>query len=352
MFDQAAMQRYGLDPGRLPAGAILVNVPQSLLGRYALEISAVAVVMAVMLVSIGLLLVAVRARRRAETELARLNRGLEELVEERTAQLTERSRELERANAELTKLDELKTAVLNTVSHDLRTPLTSVLGFCKLIGRDFNKYFIPLVEAPDSTAGALGDRAARIRDNLAIIEYEGERLTRLVNDFLDLSRIESGNSLWHDVRCDPARLIREATPVLQGYFADSGVVFEVDLAGPLPEVVADPDRLLQVVSNLVGNGAKFTRQGTVRLSASATDSGWLRVAVSDSGVGIPPEELARVFETFYQVRDNTVNGCVLRGSGMGLAICRRIVEHYGGTITARSTPGKGSVFIFTLPSAS
>lgn len=351
MFDYPAMKRHGLDPDRIPPDATLVNVPQSVFRRYALEISAVTVIMVVMLASIVLLLATVRARRRAEAELARLNHTLEELVDERTAQLTERSRELEQANAELTKLDELKTAVLNTVSHDLRTPLTSVLGFCKLIGRDFNKHFMPLVEGADGPGDGIKARAERIRDNLSVIEKEGERLTRLVNDFLDLSRIESGSAPWHDERLDPARLIEEAAPVLKGYFMDSRVVFEVDVAGPLPEVVADPDRLLQVLANLVGNGAKFSRRGTVRLSASATDSGWLRVAVSDTGIGIPPEELVRVFETFYQVRGDTVNEPVLRGSGMGLAICRRVVEHYGGTITAQSTPGKGSVFIFTLPPA-
>jgi signal transduction histidine kinase len=351
MFDYSVMQRYGLDPDRAPAGSALVNVPQSVLRRYALEISAVAVTMAVMLTTILLLLANIRGRRRAEAELAQLNHGLEEMVEERTAQLVDRSRQLERANAELTKLDELKTAVLNTVSHDLRTPLTSVLGFCKLIDRDFNKHFMPLAEENGERGDDLKNRAERIRANLAIIELEGERLTRLVNDFLDLSRIESGRSVWNDRQFDPAPLIERAGPLLHGYFADSAVSLDIDVAGPLPRIVADPDRLLQVIGNLVGNGAKFTRRGTVRLSASATDSGWLRVAVSDTGIGIPPEELARVFDTFYQVRGDTTDRRVVRGSGMGLAICRRIVEHYGGTITAQSTPGKGSVFIFTLPPA-
>lgn len=352
IFDYAVMKKYGLDPDLVPPGSIMVNKPLSLINRYGVEIAAVSSIMVMMLAAIVMLLVNIRARRLAEAELAGFNRSLEEIIEERTAELVERSHDLEQANAELTKLDELKTAVLNTVSHDLRTPLTSVLGFCKIIGRDFNRHFLPLAMANGSGRPVSDDlraRGERIRANLNIIEQEGGRLTRLINDFLDLSRIESGGAVWNDVIFDPAPVIEQAVPVLRGYFTDSAATFEVDVAGPLPRIKADPDRLIQVLGNLVSNGAKFTSRGTVRLSASATDQGWLRVTVSDTGVGIPPENLARVFETFYQVRGDTTNGNAMRGSGMGLAICRRIVERYGGTMTARSTPGQGSVFIFTLP---
>ncbi|ADU64304.1 MAG: sensor histidine kinase [Pseudodesulfovibrio sp.] len=352
MFDYAVMKKYGLDPDLVPSGSIVVNKPLSMIDRYRFEIAAICLVMVVMLAAILLLLANIRARRLAEAELARFNRSLEEIIEERTAELVERSLDLEQANAALTKLDELKTAVLNTVSHDLRTPLTSVLGFSKLIDRDFNRHFLPLAMEGGSECSAPDDLRAkgeRIRANLAIIEQEGGRLTRLVNDFLDLSKLESGGAIWNDAPLDPAPLIERAVPVLRGYFTDPAVTFEIDVAGPLPRITADPDRLLQVLGNLVGNGAKFTSRGTVRLSASATDQGWLRVAVSDTGVGIPPEHLARVFETFYQVRGDTTNGHDMRGSGMGLAICRRIVGRYGGTLTAQSTPGQGSVFIFTLP---
>lgn len=354
MFDYAVMKKYGLDPDRIPPGSIVVNKPLSVIGRYGVEIAAIVLVMALMLAAIVMLLANIRARRLAEAELAEFNRSLEEIIEERTAELVERSQDLEQANADLTKLDELKTAVLNTVSHDLRTPLTSVLGFCKIIGRDFNRHFLPLAmesAAEGPASGELRAKGARIRANLAIIEEEGERLTRLVNDFLDLSKLESGGAIWNDARLDPAPLIERAIPVLRGYFTNPAVTFETDVSGSLPWIKVDPDRLLQVIGNLVGNGAKFTSRGTVRLSASTTDHGWLRVAVSDTGVGIAPEHLARVFETFYQVRGDTTNGHDLRGSGMGLAICRRIVERYGGSITAQSTPGQGSVFIFTLPPA-
>lgn len=354
MFDYAVMKKYGLDPDLVPPGSIMVNKPLSVIDRYGVQIASVAAVMALMLTAIVMLLANIRARRLAEAELAEFNRSLEEMIEERTAELVERSQDLEQANAELTKLDELKTAVLNTVSHDLRTPLTSVLGFCKLIDRDFNRHFLPLAMENGSGCRAsdeLRAKGERIRTNLTIIGQEGERLTRLVNDFLDLSKLESGGAIWNDDFLDPAALIERAVPVLRGYFTDPAVTFEIDVAGPLPRIKADPDRLLQVLGNLVGNGAKFTGRGTVRLSASTTDHGWLRVAVSDTGLGIAPEHLARVFETFYQVRGDTINGHDRRGSGMGLAICRRIVERYGGTITAQSTPGQGSVFIFTLPPA-
>lgn len=347
LFDYAVLQRFNLDPKRLPEGSTLINVPESVYKKYQYEIWMIAAVIGFMLVTIAALLKSVRARRRAEAELEELNQYQETLIDQRTEELTLRSRELEMANYELKKLDDLKTAVLNTVSHDLRTPLTSVLGFCKLIDRDFNKFFLPLCQDVED----LECRGVRIKSNLGIIDKEGERLTRLINDFLDLSKIESGDIAWNDVSVDPAQLIAQAAPVLEGYFSDTGVKLQLMLEPGLPRIVADPDRLLQVLNNLVGNAAKFTFHGVVTLTGTTTEGGWLKVTVSDTGVGIPPEELEHIFDKFYQVAQSTTDTDVSRGSGMGLAISKRIVEHYGGTIHAESTPNQGASFIFTIPAA-
>lgn len=347
MFDYNVLERFKLDQTRLPEGSILINVPESMYGKYQYEIWTISGVILFLFVVILRLLANNRARRQAEQELEELNEYQERLIEQRTEELTCRSRDLELANYELKKLDELKTAVLNTVSHDLRTPLTSVLGFCKLIDRDFNKFFLPLCSGTHD----LEDRSDRIRGNLAIIEKEGERLTRLINDFLDLSKIESGDIAWNDVAVDPAKLLEQATPILEGYFSDTGVSLDMNIGKGLPRVIADPDRLLQVLNNLIGNAAKFTYHGKVTLTADTTEGGWLRITVTDTGVGVSEEELNHIFDNFYQVTQPTNGSELSRGSGMGLAISKRIVEHYGGSIVAKSEPDIGSSFIFTIPSA-
>lgn len=349
MFDNAVMERYGIDTGRVPDGSVVINIPESISDKYAHAVWSFFGVVVFLTTCILILLVNIRARRSAEVDLEELSRYQEELIEIRTDELTQRSRELELANYELKKLDELKTAVLNTVSHDLRTPLTAVLGFCKIIDRDFRRSFVPLAETDE----ALEKKSERITNNLAIIEKEGGRLTRLINDFLDLSKIESGDIAWNDVSVDPVTLFTHAHPILEGYFMDSQVAFDLVLDEPLPKIVADPDRLLQVLNNLVGNAGKFTYQGKVTLTATTTEGGWLKVTVSDTGVGISKPHLERIFDNFYQVdQESTSRKVISRGSGMGLAISKRIVEHYGGTISASSKPDQGSSFTFTIPSIS
>jgi len=346
MFDFAEMHRFGYTRDNLPSDSIVINVPDPIYDMNKYEIMIVAGLILFMSVVIVILLASNRARKNAEAELEKLNSYQETLIEQRTEELTERSKELEMANYELKKLGDLKTAVLNTVSHDLRTPLTSVLGFCKIIDRDFKRFFLPLCEGVDELEG----RGGRIRKNLSIIEEEGERLTRLINDFLDLSKIESGHIAWKNISVDPTEFISQAIPVFEGYFYDSDVSLNVDIKRGLPKIVADPDRLLQVFNNLVGNAAKFTEEGMVTIVADTTEGGWLKVEITDTGVGIPPDEVNRIFEKFYQVCQDETATEISRGSGMGLAISKRIIEHYGGQISASSRPDKGSSFTFTIPS--
>jgi PAS domain S-box-containing protein len=288
----------------------------------------------------------VTERKRAQEDLARLTRRLEQTVVERTREYSDKARELEEANFRLRGLDEMKSSFLSAVSHELRTPLTSLLGFAKLIQRDFARSFLPLAgEDP-----ALESRAGRIRDNLAIITEEGGRLTRLVNDFLDLAKIESGRMVWHDRPLVLERVVERALRATRSFFAERpGVELVLELEPGLPLVQMDPDRLEQVMINLLSNAAKFTEQGKVTVRGRSLPGGQIRMEVADTGVGIDWKDLTRVFDKFHQARRNDTVAEKPKGTGLGLAICREIVEHYGGRIWAEAEPNKGSTFIFQLP---
>jgi PAS domain S-box-containing protein len=285
-------------------------------------------------------------RRLAEENLERLTRNLENLVVERTRDLASQTRELQRANQRLRGMDEIKSAFLSSVSHELRTPLTSLLGFAKLIGRDFGRHFSPLV-AHDQV---LAKKAARIEENLRVLSHEGERLARLLNDFLDLSRIESGRMDWRDREVSLAEVIEKTVAAVSGLFASRP---EIDLETRLPErsplVMADPDRLEQVLVNLIGNAAKFTSVGSVTVSLTLPSPGLARVSVIDTGPGVAPKDREIIFDKFRQVRRDPEGSAPAKGTGLGLAICREIVTHYGGRIWVEPAPGRGACFLFDLP---
>ncbi|MDQ7831432.1 MAG: ATP-binding protein [Desulfovibrionaceae bacterium] len=291
----------------------------------------------------------ITARKRAERRLDVLIRHLKTAVVDRTRKLSVKAAQLEAANRSLTELDHMKSAFLSSVSHELRTPLTSILGFSKLILKDFERAFLP---------AALGDpdaasRAKRIVHNLEIIAAEGERLTRLINDVLDLSRIESGRMIWNDQPLDPARTLDKAVEAVRGQFDGNPLVrLTVSLPENLPPLCVDPDRLIQVAINLLHNAAKFTPSGEVSLTARhLPGENVLRVRVEDTGVGVAPENLERIFDKFQQVKSTPTLEDKPRGTGLGLSICRQIVNHYGGRIWAESTPGKGTRVTFDLPLA-
>lgn len=283
-------------------------------------------------------------RKANEEELTALNEELEYKVALRTAELSTKAHELEAANIRLKELDEIKSSLVSSVSHELRTPLTSIRGFAKLAGKAFFRYFYDLADSPE-----LEGKGDRIRKNLEIIEDEGERLTRLINDFLDINRIETGNATWNDSNLNPCEVIRHAAIALTGAFeAKEGVNLVVDLPDSVPPIHADPDKIQQVVINLLNNASKFTHEGEVRITACAAGTK-LVVSVTDSGMGIPADEQARIFDKFHKSHTGDTVPHTAKGTGLGLAICREIVEHYGGSIWVESTPGKGSTFSFSLP---
>ena len=284
-------------------------------------------------------------RKEAEMALENLNFELEEKVQERTQALASQALALQAANDRLKTLDLEKSSMLSSVSHDLRTPLTSIRGFVKLISKSFKRYFQPLVT--DSTA--LRERAETIADNLAIIDYESERLTRLINDFLDLAKIEAGQLVWRDTELRLDKYISLALDSVSGQFAArTDVALEVDIEADLPLVYVDEDRIMQVLVNLLNNAAKHTQQGRVSVAARRQEGGLL-VSITDTGCGIPKEHLPKIFEKFYQVEEEDTLPQQGKGTGLGLAICREIITHYKGRIWVESQYGVGSTFAFTLP---
>ncbi|MBI3514672.1 MAG: histidine kinase [Proteobacteria bacterium] len=274
--------------------------------------------------------------------------GLEQVMEildeasqviEYSRQLEAKSRELETASAglraanlRLRELDQLKDEFITMVTHELRTPLTSIRSFSEIL---------------HDHAELSADQR---REFLGIIIKESERLTRLINQVLDLARIEAGQFDWQIGPVDLRGVVEEAIAATGQLFKDRSVALEASLPGELPLIRADRDQLMQVVVNLLSNAVKFSpaRRGRVRVAVDAAADA-LELRVSDNGPGIAPGDQDTIFEKFHQVGD-PLSGKP-QGSGLGLAICRRIVEHLGGRIRVDSAPGAGATFAVQLPFA-
>ncbi|MCD8554518.1 ATP-binding protein [Seleniivibrio sp.] len=255
-------------------------------------------------------------------------------------------KEISEANERLQKLDKLKSDFLSSVSHELRTPLTSIRGFSKLIGKDFERYFVPLTgENP-----ALAAKSEKIKENLSIILSETERLTRLINDVLDLSKIESQKTHWREEAVNMSEMLRHAVNAAKGQFDDKPEIELItDIPEALPYVFGDYDRFVQVTVNLLNNASKFTKKGSVTVHAFETGSGFVQVDVTDTGCGFPQEEAEAVFDKFRQVCHGDTLEEKPTGTGLGLSISHEIITRFGGKIWARSALNQGSTFSFTLP---
>jgi signal transduction histidine kinase len=215
------------------------------------------------------------------------------------------------------------------VSHELKTPLTSIQGFAQAI-----------------LDGAASDVPAQ-QHAAQVIYDEAERLRRLVGNLLDLARLDAGQMTFERHPVDVAMLLRAVTERLSLRAAEKGVHVEV-MTTVLPSIVGDGDRLAQVFTNLLDNALKHTPSGGRVTVQGESSAGWVTIHVDDSGPGIPPEELSRIFERFYQV-DKARPGGEGRGAGLGLAISREIVQAHGGKLVAQSVPERGSRFSVQLP---
>ncbi|MCH8505699.1 MAG: sensor histidine kinase, partial [Ectothiorhodospiraceae bacterium] len=253
-------------------------------------------------------------------------------LEQKSRELELATAELRAANQRLTELDRLKDEFVSMVSHELRTPLTSIRAFGEILlsGKDIN---------PDQQ-----------REFMQVIVKESERLTRLINQVLDLSRIESGWGDWQLKDLDLRGVVEDAVSATSQLFTDRGVTLEWRQPDQECPIKGDSDRLIQLVINLLSNAVKFTQpeRGPVHLTLQPLDT-MVELQVRDSGPGIPTQEQQRIFEKFHQISDQQAGKP--KGSGLGLAICKRIVDLHWGTLDVESVPGEGATFIVRLPLA-
>ncbi len=240
-------------------------------------------------------------------------------------------RELAVAEAELRESERVKDEFISVVGHELRTPLTSIRGSLGLL-----------------QAGMLGELPREAGEMVDLAVTNTDRLVRLINDVLDIERMDAGRMELDLVPVKASELVRQAAQIVQVTATQAKVTLELDVEEGLM-VSVDADRVIQVLVNLLGNAVKFSDRWSVVAVSARSDSGQALFAIHDTGRGIPPELQETIFERFRQVDASDARD--KGGSGLGLAIARGIVEHHGGRIWVASKPGEGSTFSFTLPLA-
>ncbi len=251
--------------------------------------------------------------------------------------------EAEEAKKNAERANQAKSAFLSTVSHELRTPLTSVLGFAKIIKKRLEEKIFPLTDKSDPKTEKT---IHQVSENLNVVVAEGERLTHLINDVLDLAKIEAGKMEWNMEPVPMPEIAERAIAATSALFDQKSLTLERRIEPDLPEITGDRDKLIQVVVNLLSNAVKFTDHGAVTCHIYKKEHEVI-VGITDTGIGIAPEDHDAVFEQFKQVGDTLTDKP--KGTGLGLPICKEIVEHHGGRIWLESELGKGSTFFFALP---
>src|SRR3989440_164522 len=275
-------------------------------------------------------------------ELARQNRDLvqvlgeleekREQLERLNSRLEESNRELNEANAQLRELSAMKEEFLALTTHDLRSPLTVISGVINFF-----------------TSGRLGELTPEQKNMVEMMERNTQNLIELVNDLLDASKLESGTMRLDATGISLRALIEELREEMQPLAAEKGIALEELVPEDLPALRADRAKLRRVLVNLVSNALKFTPKGGRVRTVAAREGSFVRVSVSDTGVGIPPDDLRDIFDKYAQARSRATRS--EKGTGLGLYITRQLVELHGGKIEVQSEVGKGSTFSFTIPIA-
>ena len=259
-------------------------------------------------------------------DLRQLTEQLEERVQARTAELEQANEQIQQVNVQLQEASSHKSDFLARMSHDLRTPMNAIIGYTKILLR--------------RTKGVVDERQFR---NLENIQTSADNLLDLINDILDLSKIEAGRIDVHSQEVDLRPLVEECSSSVESLLKP-GVSLVRELDGTVV-ITTDPDRLKRVLMNLLGNAVKFTEQGSITVGLQALDGG-VQLSVADTGVGIAAEDLPKVFEEFHQLEQRPGEQ---QGSGLGLAIAQKTVELLGGTIGVASEVGRGTTFTVELP---
>jgi len=238
--------------------------------------------------------------------------------------------EIQEKSAQLEVANRHKTEFLANMSHELRTPLNAIIGFSEVL---LQRMF--------------GELNAQQADYLEDIMSSGRHLLTLINDILDLSKIEAGRMELELASFSLVAALNNAVTLVRERAQSHGIRLELDVAPQLDTVIADERKLKQVVVNLLANAVKFTPDGGTITLRAVRENGHVRLAVHDTGIGIAPEDQARIFEEFQQATHLTEKS--REGTGLGLALSKRMVELHGGTISVDSAPGKGSTFTVALP---
>jgi signal transduction histidine kinase len=259
-------------------------------------------------------------------EFNRMTARLEAAYLELELKVAERTLELMTLNEQLDQANRLKSQFLASVSHELRTPMNAIIGFTRLVMRKTEGQIVPLQH-----------------ENLQKVLISAEHLLNLINGLLDLSKIEAGRMEVSPVRFDLRELIHVVAATVEPMLKPDLVRFVAEVEPELPALNTDREKLKQVLLNLLGNAAKFTEQGVIKVSAWRSGEE-VKLVISDTGIGMPPEALDYIFDEFRQV---DMSGT--RGTGLGLAIVRKLTRLLGGQVTVESELGKGSTFTVTLP---
>jgi signal transduction histidine kinase len=266
-------------------------------------------------------------------EFNKMTENLREAYDGLERKVAERTRDLAVANERLQELDRLKSDFVSNVSHELRTPLTAIKGAVDLVLRE--------------VAGPLTEKQTHY---LTRVRSNTQHLAGLINDLLDLSKIESGKIEVKTGLVSLGGLTHEVVETLRPVAAEKVIALELTISEQSILVRADRDKINQILMNLIGNAIKFTpAQGRIAVSALINGNGDALVSVSDTGQGVPPDEKEKIFDKFYQIAE--MGGAKPKGTGLGLAISKALVELHGGKIWVEPEPNGGSTFYFTLPAA-
>jgi signal transduction histidine kinase/DNA-binding response OmpR family regulator/HPt (histidine-containing phosphotransfer) domain-containing protein len=326
-FDYAQLLRHHLAMGALPAGSQVINQPPSFLRLHQSLIISATIILSIQMAIILVLINNIQQRKKAQSELLSYRQHLENLVAERTLELAQAKEQAEAASR-------AKSTFLANMSHDLRTPLNAVVGLTGVLQKS-----VLSVEQ---------------RDTLNKVRIASDNLVQIINDVLDFSKVEAGRLELEYIDIDLDDLLDRIADLFSQAVAQKKLELIFDVHPDVPrQLQGDPGRLGQVLTNLVQNAVKFTRQGEIVASvhldgASTGEPGQvgLKFQVRDTGIGIAPDVLPTIFEAFTQADSSMTRQ--QEGSGLGLAICRRLVALMGGTLSADSEPGRGSVFCFTV----